>query len=98
MHTSRGAMRNFGMKACTGLRASSLTPGPQLKHLIVVVVYAAAMAWVEAAVVFYLRTMIDRIEPYQPNPLPIIGGYGPVELTRELATLVMLLAVGLLAG
>jgi hypothetical protein len=64
----------------------------------VVVVYAAAMAWVEAAVVFYLRTMIDRIDPYQPNPLPVIGNLGTAELVREAATLVMLLAVGLLAG
>jgi len=64
----------------------------------VVVVYATAMAWVEAAVVFYLRTMIDRINPYQPNPLPAIGKLGPAELVREAATLVMLLAVGLLAG
>ena len=35
-----------------------------------VVIYAAAMAWVESAVVFYLRTMMDRLEPYQPNPMP----------------------------
>ena len=60
--------------------------------------YAMAMAWVESAVVFYLRTMIDRIDPYQANPLPIIGGFAVVELVRELATLVMLLAVGILAG
>ena len=63
-----------------------------------VVIYAAAMAWVESAVVFYLRTMIDRIEPYQPKPLPVIGGFGAVELPREFATLVMLFAVGFLAG
>jgi len=63
-----------------------------------VVVYAIAMAWVESAVVFYLRTMINRIEPYQPNPLPEIGGFALVELTRELATLVMLFVVGVLAG
>lgn len=63
-----------------------------------VVLYAAAMAWVESAVVFYLRSMIDRIEPYQPNPLPIIGGFASVELPREFATLVMLFAVGFLAG
>jgi hypothetical protein len=65
---------------------------------IVVVTYAAAMAWVESAVVYYMRTMINRIEPYQPNPLPIIGGMGPVEMVRELATMVMLLMVGLLSG
>jgi hypothetical protein len=69
------------------------------KHrLRVVVVYAVAMAWVEAAVVYYLRTMMDRIEPRQPNPLPVIGGIGPAEVVRELATMVMLLTVGILAG
>lgn len=63
-----------------------------------VVIYAIAMAWVESAVVFYLRHMINRIEPYQPNPLPVIGGFASVELPREFATLVMLFAVGFLAG
>jgi hypothetical protein len=63
-----------------------------------VVTFATAMAWVESAVVFYLRTMIDRIEPYQPDPLPVIGGLGPAELVREMATMVMLLTVGILAG
>jgi hypothetical protein len=63
-----------------------------------VVAYAVAMAWVESAVVFYLRTMIHRIDPHQPNPLPEIGGFAPVELVRELATLIMLFAVGFLAG
>ena len=61
-------------------------------------VFAAAMAWVESAVVYYLRTMIDRIEPYQPNPLPLVGGIGPAELVREAATLIMLLTAGMLAG
>jgi len=64
----------------------------------IVVVFAIAMAWVESAVVFYLRSMIDRIEPYQPDPLPVIGGFASVELPRELATMVMLFAVGFLAG
>jgi hypothetical protein len=63
-----------------------------------VVIYAGAMAWVESAAVFYLRWMIDRIEPYQPNPLPVIGGFASVELPREFATMVMLFAVGALAG
>ena len=67
-------------------------------RLLVVVLYAMAMAWVEAAVVFYLRTMVNRIEPYQANPIPIAGGLGRAELIREAATLVMLLTVGILAG
>ncbi len=65
---------------------------------LLVVIFATAMAWVESAVVFYLRTMIDRVELYQANPLPVIGGLGPAELVREMATMVMLLTVGILAG
>jgi hypothetical protein len=68
------------------------------KRWLVVVGYAVAMAWVEAAVVYYLRTMMGRIEPYQPDPLPMIGRLDSVELVRELATLVMLFAIGMLAG
>lgn len=60
--------------------------------------FAMAMAWVESAVVFYLRSTMGRLEPYQPNPLPVLGGFASVELPREFATLVMLLAVGWLAG
>jgi hypothetical protein len=63
-----------------------------------VVIYAVAMAWVESAAVFYLRSMLGRLEPYQPNPLPNAGGFARVEMPREAATLVMLLAVGFLAG
>ena len=56
------------------------------------------MAWVEAAVVLYLRTLTGRIEPYQANPLPEFGGLERPEMIREAATLIMLLAVGWLAG
>jgi hypothetical protein len=63
-----------------------------------VMAFAIAMAWVEAASVFYIRTVVDRIEPYQANPLPIHGALGNVELWREAATLVMLATVGMLAG
>lgn len=63
-----------------------------------VTAFAIAMAWVEAAVVFYLRTMIGRIDPYQTNPLPVVANLGTVELVREAATLLMLLTVGMLAG
>ena len=56
------------------------------------------MAWVEAACVYYLRVLVDRVDPYQANPLPLHGVLGPVELVREAATLVMLLTLGTLAG
>jgi len=41
-------------------------PGKRARWLLVVV-FAVAMAWVEAASVYYLRAMVDRIEPYQPK-------------------------------
>lgn len=75
-----------------------MTYKPDWDRWLMVVIYAGAMAWVESAVVFYLRSMIGRIEPYQTDPLPIIGGFALVELPREFATLVMLFAVGFLAG
>jgi hypothetical protein len=65
---------------------------------LVVVAFAIAMAWLESATVYYLRTLVDRVEPYQPNPLPIQGVLGQVELVREAATLLMLITVGMLAG
>lgn len=77
---------------------SDLTKNSNWNRWLIVSAYAVAMAWLESAVVFYIRTMIDRIEPYQPNPFPMIGGFASVELPRELATLVMLLTVGMLAG
>ncbi len=64
----------------------------------IVAVFAIAMAWLESATVFYIRTLVDRVEPYQANPLPLHGALGNVELAREAATLVMLAAVGWLAG
>ncbi len=70
----------------------------QKERWIIVVIFAAAMAWGESAAVLYLRTLIDRVEPYQPDPLPVSVGLGQIELVREAATLVMLCAVGWLAG
>jgi hypothetical protein len=64
----------------------------------IVAAFAVAMAWVEAATVFYIRALVDRIEPYQMHPLPMNGALGYVELWREAATLVMIAMVGLLAG
>lgn len=71
---------------------------PDWKRWCVVALFAVAMAWFESATVFYLRTLVDRIQPHQQNPLPIHGAMAPVELVREAATLVMLLTVGMLAG
>jgi hypothetical protein len=60
--------------------------------------FAIAMAWVEAACVFYIRALVDRIEPYQADPLPMNAALGYVELWREAATLVMIATLGVLAG
>jgi hypothetical protein len=68
------------------------------KRWLYVVLFAAAMAWVESAAVVYLRTVVDRLEPYQVNPLPLAPRLGEAEIVRELATLIMLFAAGWLAG
>jgi hypothetical protein len=67
----------------------------------IVIAFAIAMAWVEAASVFYIRALVDRIEPYQAEPLPLetmTGALGEVELWREAATLVMIATLGAVAG
>ena len=73
-------------------------PARERERWVLVVAFAVGMAWVEAATVYYLRVLVDRIVPYQENPLPIQGTLGEVELVREAATLLMLLTVGMLAG
>ena len=73
-------------------------PAEARKTWLLVVVFAIGMAWVEAACVYYLRVMFDRLDPYQANPLPIGGIMEHVELVREAATLVMLFTIGALAG
>jgi len=65
---------------------------------VIVVTFAVAMAWLESASVFYIRALLNRIEPYQTDPLPMTGVLGHVELWREAATLVMIATLGLLAG
>jgi hypothetical protein len=73
-------------------------PAPARIRWLVVVAFAIGMAWVEAATVYYLRVLVDRLDPYQANPLPMSGILEQVELVREAATLVMLLTIGMLAG
>jgi hypothetical protein len=62
--------------------------------------YAIAMAYVESAAVLYLRTIYGGIDPVGPrhtvfDPLP---DFVWIEIGREAATMVMLAAVGWLAG
>lgn len=68
-----------------------------MKKLIWVTLYAIAMGFLEAAVVIYLRELY-----YQDGfsfPLrPISPFVGRVEFLREAATVIMLLACGILAG
>jgi hypothetical protein len=66
----------------------------------IVVVYATAMAWVEAAAVVYLRTLTGGLQPFQSAPVDLSAGtrLAGTEMVREAATLIMLLSVGWLAG
>jgi hypothetical protein len=67
---------------------------------IAVVCFAVAMAYVESAVVVYLQRALE-ITPDQLFPLrrpDVVGSLAAIEVGRELATLVMLTAVGCLAG
>jgi hypothetical protein len=63
-----------------------------------VAVFAVGMAYVEAAVVLYLRTLGNRIDPYQPQPLTPVQDFSRAEVAREAATMIMLASVGWLAG
>ena len=63
-----------------------------------VVVFGIVMGYAEAAVVAYLRIWLNRVDPYQPQPLVIPTWVESAEMLREAATIVMLAAVGWLAG
>ena len=67
-------------------------------RVLVVTVYAAAMGYVEAAAVVYIRLIVGGVDPMSrvrtPPPIPL----GPAEVGREAATIVMLATVALLAG
>jgi hypothetical protein len=69
-------------------------------RVIAVVVYAVAMAYVEAAAVLYLRTIYGGVDPVGPRhslfqPLP---DFVSIEVGREAATMLMLAIVGFLAA
>jgi hypothetical protein len=66
------------------------------KRFLGVSVYAIAMAYLEAAVVVYLRALLGLTDITAVDVS--LGQYGPVEIGREAATAVMLAAVGWMAG
>jgi hypothetical protein len=63
------------------------------KQFFWVSVYAIAMALLEAVVVAYLRALLQITDQHVA-----LGAYIPLEIGREAATIVMLVAVGWLAG
>ena len=67
---------------------------------LVVIGFAAAMAYLEAAVVVYLQRALN-ITPDRLFPLrgpEMVGDLAAIEVGREFATLVMLIGIGCLAG
>jgi hypothetical protein len=67
---------------------------------VVVLAYAVAMAYIEAAVVVYLeRALGSRVGAIFPlRPAGAAGDLFGIEVVREAATIVMIAAVGTLAG
>src|SRR4029078_133153 len=70
---------------------------PSERRVVWLTIFAVAMAYVESAVVVYLRAI------YYPHgfPFPLVptsAGMIAIEMGREIATLIMLLGVAVLAG
>jgi hypothetical protein len=68
-----------------------------MRRLIPVAVFACAMAYLEAAVVLYLRRLAGVVEPWR-DPGIFDATIAGVEVGREAATLLMLLALGWACG
>lgn len=61
-------------------------------------IYAIAMALLEAAVVVYMRRLYYPENPLELFPLHFLNDYDPIlEISREAATIIMILTVALLA-
>lgn len=66
--------------------------------LVLLTLYSIAMALLEAAVVVYMRRLYYSDNPLDLFPMRFLDQYDPaLELSREVATVVMILAVALLA-
>jgi hypothetical protein len=67
------------------------------RNLILLTIYAAAMALLESAVVVYMRRLYYPDDPLSIFPMQFLDEYDSVvEISREAATIVMLLTVALL--
>ena len=65
---------------------------------VAVVAFGVAMGYLEAAVVVYLRSAIETGAVVASHDPATFGTFEAMEIARELATLVMIAAVGWLAG
>lgn len=73
-------------------------PRNRARRWLVVAVFAVAMAYVEAAVVLDLRTLLGEFDPLAPFATPLPLFLARAEVVREAATMVMLVTVAWLAG
>jgi hypothetical protein len=71
-----------------------------LRRALLVGFFALAMSYLEAAVVVYLQRAlsINPLALFPLRDLSTLGGFGTIEVGREVATLIMLVSVGWLAG
>ncbi len=68
-------------------------------RITVVAVYALAMGYLEAVVVYYIRYALGDVHATGSVSSSLAAGFPwPIEATREVATLVMLATVAVLAG
>jgi hypothetical protein len=67
------------------------------KNVILVILFAIAMAYFESAVVVYLRAMYGIKDLIRDTNL-VADAYTFIEIGREAATLIMLFMIGLIAG
>lgn len=71
---------------------------PATSTLVLLSLYAIAMALLEAVVVIYMRQLYYPDQPLDLFPLQFLTQYDPrVELSREISTIAMIIAVALLA-
>jgi hypothetical protein len=64
-----------------------------------VALYAIAMGYLESVVVYYIRYAVGDVHASGSVPTPVLNAFPwNIEATREIATLVMLAAVAILAG